>query len=128
MGCETILRPSAKGDGYNQGEVCDRDRTTPGELPPFPVRGLILKGRNQTSENENEMSDATERHHHRVKPPYLTCGQEMPEGDCPSLDEMTHKKLQDIPENCDRYNRTETPHAVAARKGHDSYVDGGRKK
>jgi len=69
---------------------CD---ATANELPPsFLVHPSIVK-RNQAPKDENEMSDASDCHHHGVKPPRLAGMNERPKRHYSGLHEMRHKQI-----------------------------------
>jgi hypothetical protein len=49
----------------------ERQPASGGELAPLFVDCRLLEERGQASNDENDVADAAERHHHGVKPPYL---------------------------------------------------------
>ena len=64
---------SRSRDSDNQSEIPKNQHATGNELPPFFGVRRLVKERREASNNENEMADSTDGHHHSFKVLDLTC-------------------------------------------------------
>jgi hypothetical protein len=82
-----------------------------------------MEERGQASNDENEVPDGPECHHHGFGPPHLTGTHKKPECDCSRLYEVSHEEIKTVPDDPDRDARAKPPHTIAARKNHDDNVN-----
>jgi len=55
------------GESDNQDKICDANSAAAYELPPLSGLRVLTYKRPKTSDDENEMSDPAQRHHHGYK-------------------------------------------------------------
>ena len=67
---ENLVR---SGDSNNQSEIPEHQHATGKELPPFFGVRCLMEERCEASNDENEMADSADGHHHRFKVLDLTC-------------------------------------------------------
>jgi len=69
------------------------------------------------------MCNASDRHHHRLKPLYVPGLHKRPEYNRSRLHEMGHEEIKTIPGDADRNARAKPPCTIAARKTNDGNVN-----
>jgi hypothetical protein len=111
-----VLRLARPGDSNYQGKVRKYQDASASELPPSPVIGVAMKHRGDTSDDENEVPDASDEHHQRVWPLHLTSSEKRPQLTQPSLHQVRYEQAEDIPEYCDCDSSTVPPRTVATRQ------------
>jgi hypothetical protein len=117
-------RPLARsGDSDNQGEIREGHHSSPDELPPLVVPCPAIAERSQAGNDENDVRDSTDRHHHRFKSPHLARMNDRPKRQRPRLHEMRPKQIEAIPEDRDGNASAKPPNAIAARENYDGNID-----
>ena len=97
---------SRSRDSDNQEEIYERARASADELPPLSIFRLQMEERGQASNDENEVPDATECHHHGFGPPHLTAFVENDWSRLPHLPDESRRGLVAIRRSA-RPNRAE---------------------
>jgi len=64
---------SRAADSDNQSEIPEHQRASADELPPFFGVRRLVEERREASNNQNEMADSADGHHHSFKVLHLTC-------------------------------------------------------
>ena len=114
---------SRSRDSDNQEEIYERPRASADELPPLSIFRRLMEERGHASNDENEVPDATECHHHGFGPPHLTGLHKKTECDRSRLHEVSHEEIKTVPYDPDRDARAKPPHTIAARENHDDNVN-----
>jgi hypothetical protein len=109
-------------DRDNQSKIRKRQKAPADELPPPLSFGRLLNDCGETGNDENQVPDSADGHHHRFKLVDLTRMQKGPNKNRTRLDEVRSEELQAVPSNRDCEARAIPPRTVAARKNHDGDV------
>lgn len=120
---KVVLRLARSGDRDDQGKVRKYQDASASELPPSPVIGVAMKHRGETSDDENEVPDASDEHHQRVWPLHLTSSEKRPQLTQASLHQVSHEQAEGVPEYCNCDSSTVPPRIVAARQKDNRYVN-----
>jgi hypothetical protein len=114
---------SRSGDGDNQGKVRKCQDASASELPPSPVVGVAMKDGGQTSDDENEVPDASDEHHQRVWPLHVAGSEKRPQLTQASLHQVSHEQAEGVPDYCNCDSSTVPPRTVAPRQNDDRNVN-----
>jgi hypothetical protein len=120
---EVERRLARSSDGDNQGEVRKHQDASASELPPSPITGVAMKDGSKTSDDENEMPDASDEYHQRVWPLYLASSEKRPQLTQASLHQVSHEQAEGVPEYCNCDSSTVPPRTVAPRQNDDRNVN-----
>ena len=82
-----------------------------------------MKDGSKTSEDKNEVPDASDEHHHRVWPLRLTSSEKKPQLAHAGLHEVSHEQTESVPEYCNCESSTVSPRTVAARQHDNCHID-----
>src|ERR1700675_655039 len=92
-------------------------------MPPLLFAWLQLSKRGQAGDEENNVSDASDEHHERVRSAYMAGTKESPKLARSGLYQVGAKPLEAVPSDGDRDAGAKSQCAVSAREKGNSHVD-----